>query len=90
MMLYFIFKELHTIKTCPKNGKPCMGQCGDNEEHEECYIKDFVDYSNLPLHLNLKDAEWYKVSKLQEIFEIFDKIKDTPYRIVAGNTGQGK
>jgi uncharacterized membrane protein len=43
-----------------------------------------------PIHLQLKGAQWFKVTEVDEIFEIFDKIGDVPYRLVAGNTGQGK
>jgi hypothetical protein len=42
------------------------------------------------IHLQLQGAEWFKVMKVEEIFDIFDKVGDVPYRIVAGNTGQGK
>lgn len=42
------------------------------------------------IHLQLKGSQWFKVTKLEEIFDIFDKIGDVPYRLVAGNTGQGK
>jgi hypothetical protein len=38
----------------------------------------------------LEGAQWFKVTKVEEIFEIFDKVGDVSYRIVAGNTGQGK
>ena len=43
-----------------------------------------------PIHLQLQGAQWFKVTKVEEIFEIFDKVGDVSYRIVAGNTGQGK
>jgi hypothetical protein len=43
-----------------------------------------------PIHLQLQGAQWLKVTKVDEIFEIFDKVGDVSYRIVAGNTGQGK
>jgi len=43
-----------------------------------------------PIHLQLQGAQWFKVTKVDEIFEIFDKVGDVSYRIVAGNTGQGK
>jgi hypothetical protein len=43
-----------------------------------------------PIHLRLQGAQWFKVAKVDEIFEIFDKVGDVSYRIVAGNTGQGK
>jgi len=43
-----------------------------------------------PVHLRLQGAQWFKVTKVEEIFEIFDNVGDVSYRIVAGNTGQGK
>jgi hypothetical protein len=42
------------------------------------------------IHLQLQGAQWFKVTKVNEIFEIFDKVGNVSYRIVAGNTGQGK
>ena len=43
-----------------------------------------------PIHLRLQGAQWFKVTNVDEIFEIFDKVGNVSYRIVAGNTGQGK
>jgi hypothetical protein len=43
-----------------------------------------------PIHLQLQGAQWFKVTKVDEIFDIFDKVGDVSCRIVAGNTGQGK
>jgi hypothetical protein len=43
-----------------------------------------------PIHLQLQGAQWFKVTKLEEIFDIFDKVGDVSYRLVDGNTGQGK
>ena len=43
-----------------------------------------------PIHLQLQGAQWFKVTKVDEIFEVFDKVGDVSYRIVAGNTGQGE
>jgi hypothetical protein len=50
---------------------------------------NFVNYDS-SIHLQLKGSQWFKVRKVEEIFEIFDKVGDVPYRLVAGNTGQGK
>lgn len=33
--------------------------------------------------------EWYKVSSLNEIFTIFNKIGNDKYMLVAGNTAHG-
>jgi hypothetical protein len=43
-----------------------------------------------PIYLQLQGAQWFKVTGVDDIFEIFDKVGDVSYRIVAGNTGQGK
>jgi hypothetical protein len=52
----------------------------------EIITRQFVS----PIHLQLQGAQWFKVTNVGEIFEIFDKVGDVSYRIVAGNTGQGK
>ena len=83
LILNFVnLKELHKVKICPRNGNICSGKCSDNE--------DVMKETNAPLHIQLGDVEWYKVTTLQDIFETFDKINDLPYRLVAGNTGQGE
>lgn len=35
------------------------------------------------------DKQWYKVTEVQAIFDIFDKIGTKSYMLVAGNTAHG-
>jgi hypothetical protein len=76
---------------CPKSGKRCSGDCSDHEVYMSCNGTEIIPGQGIsPIHLQLQGAEWFKVTKVEEIFEIFDKVGDVSYRIVAGNTGQGK
>jgi len=43
-----------------------------------------------PIHLKLENAQWFKVTRMNEIFEIFDKVGNVPYILVGGNTAHGK
>jgi hypothetical protein len=43
-----------------------------------------------PIHLKFRSAQWFKVTRMNEIFEIFGKIGDAPYVLVGGNTARGK
>jgi hypothetical protein len=42
------------------------------------------------MHLKLKNAQWFKVTRMNEIFEIFGKVGNAPYVLVGGNTARGK
>lgn len=35
------------------------------------------------------DKQWHKVTEVQAIFDILDKIGTKPYMLVAGNTAHG-
>jgi len=90
-IVLLLFQDVCKIKTCPKSGKRCTGNCNSHEDGMNCngseiILGQFVS----PIHLELQGAQWFKVAKVDEIFEIFDKVGDVSYRIVAGNTGQGK
>jgi hypothetical protein len=86
-----MFQEVYKIKICPKSGKTCSGNCSDNEGHVNYNGTEIICGQDiLPIHLQLKGAQWFKVTEVDEIFEIFDKVGEAPYRLVAGNTGQGK
>lgn len=62
-------------KTCPKTGSPCAGLCNK---------------SKAALNITFADErEWYKVSTVDEIFNILEKSGDKPYMLVAGNTAHG-
>ena len=86
-----LFQDVCKIKTCPKSGKRCYENCNGHENGMNCNGPEFIPGQFVsPIHLQLQGAQWFKVTKLEEIFEIFDKVGDVSYRIVAGNTGQGK
>lgn len=61
---------------CPKTGSKCGGLC-----HKAA--------SGTVKLLFKDDKQWYKVSEVQEIFDILDKIGNKPYMLVAGNTAHG-
>jgi hypothetical protein len=84
------FQDIHKIKICPKTEKPCPGNCNDNEVNLSYNGTDFTPKDDSSIYLQLKGSQWFKVRKVEEIYEIFDKVGDVPYRLVAGNTGQGK
>jgi hypothetical protein len=91
---------------CPKSGKKCSGSCSDDDYDdadasddggEEDFVHVNMDGAEIiqsskysPIHINLKDAQWIKVTKMNEIFETFDKIGYVPYVLVGGNTARGK
>ncbi|XP_069694441.1 xanthine dehydrogenase-like isoform X2 [Periplaneta americana] len=77
-------EDLYKIKICPKSGKTCSGKCDDEDD-----IEIIPREETSPVHVGLSGAHWYRVNKVSEIFDIFDEVGDVPYRLVAGNTGQG-
>jgi hypothetical protein len=90
-LVLLVFQDVYKIKMCPKSGKRCSGDCSDHEVYMRCNGTEIIPGQGIsPIHLQLQGAEWFKVTKVEEIFEIFDKVGDVSYRIVAGNTGQGK
>lgn len=61
---------------CPKTGSKCAGSC-----HKT---------ASGPVKLHFKDdKQWYKVTEVQAIFDILDKIGKKPYMLMAGNTAHG-
>ncbi|GFG40150.1 hypothetical protein Cfor_02488, partial [Coptotermes formosanus] len=82
-------EDVYKIKICPKSGKRCSGNCSAHEDYMTCNGAEIIPRKVVsPIHLQLQGAQWFKVTKVEEIFEIFDKVGDVSYRIVAGNTGQ--
>ena len=86
------------------SGKCSDSDDGDNDnenDSDDSFEEDFV-YVNTngaeiiqssmccPVHLNLESAQWFKVTRMNEIFEIFDKVGNAPYILVGGNTAHGK
>jgi xanthine dehydrogenase/oxidase len=60
-------------KICSKTGELCAGKCSKNS-----FKLTFED-----------DRKWFKVSSVEEIFKIFEKIGNDEYMLVAGNTAHG-
>lgn len=42
-----------------------------------------------PFVLKSDGKQWFKVTELEDIFDIFSTIGDAPYMLVAGNTAHG-
>lgn len=91
------------MKICTKSGKPCENlcklhiqngkyfKCKQESEEDENLEHHFAEVAlastkvSISLHRN---SSWYKVSSIEEIFEIFSMIEGT-YMLVGGNTAQG-
>ncbi|XP_021929641.1 indole-3-acetaldehyde oxidase-like [Zootermopsis nevadensis] len=97
-----ILSELHKMKSCPNSGMTCSWNSNDDygEDDGDDSNEDFVhvnvhgaEIEQSPklsrIHLNLKNAQWFKVTNTKEIFEIFDKVGNVPYVLVGGNTARG-
>lgn len=91
------------MKSCPNSGMTCSWNSNDDygEDDGDDSNEDFVhvnvhgaEIEQSPklsrIHLNLKNAQWFKVTNTKEIFEIFDKVGNVPYVLVGGNTARGK
>lgn len=62
-------------RVCQKTGELCLGKCQTWQRPLELSFPD--------------DVQWYKVTTVQQIFDVFDKIGTKPYMLVAGNTAHG-
>lgn len=72
-------EDLNGIKTCPKTGTACGGMC-----------TAMGKIAMQPVNLSFdEDREWHKVFSVKEIFNLFGKIGNKPYMLVAGNTAHG-
>lgn len=72
-------EDFDGTKTCPKSGTPCAGKCSA-----------IFSVAKRPINLSFgADGEWHKVYTIKEIFNLFGKIGDKPYMLVAGNTAHG-
>ncbi|KAG8310132.1 hypothetical protein J6590_069744 [Homalodisca vitripennis] len=90
------------LKVCPKSGIVCHGKCKDEQAKRgpyDCVEKTSKDDSDIEflevalaltsLRLELRGgSQWYKVSQVDEIFEIFGMVGGS-YMLVGGNTAQG-
>ena len=73
-------EDLGGVKTCPKTGTACAGKCSATEKV----------VLGQPLKLTFDvGRSWHKVFSINEIFDIFGKIDNKPYILVAGNTAHG-
>lgn len=70
------YPDIEDIKICEKTGKACAGTCKIPDDKR--ILITFEDKKN-----------WYKVYTIDEILELFQKMGDSVYRFVAGNTGKG-
>lgn len=82
---YLEIEDLDIQKICSRSGKPCYESCSG--ANGSCPSNQ-LDISG-PLCLKLEDCEWVKVSAIADIFEVFTRIKDKPYMLIAGNTAHG-
>lgn len=72
-------EDLSDKKNCPKTGLACGGKCGGGGK-----------VSKSPVHIAFDDdREWHKVFSVKEIAELFSKIGNKAYMLVAGNTAHG-
>lgn len=71
-------EDLNDIKICPKTGSSCTGSCSKLNIEKKVLQFEFPD-----------ERKWFKVFAIEEIFDIFGRIGDKPYMLVAGNTAHG-
>lgn len=70
------------FKICSKTGAKCSGSCHKKSAEPGC---------TLPVKLELQGTgKWYKARSLVDIFAALNEIGDAPYKLVAGNTAEGK
>lgn len=83
-------EELSAQSFCRKTGEACTKTCDDYSEDGFCLIdaEVFKEPSVLEL-IKEDDTKWYKVYKIQDILNIFDKEGMDSYMLVVGNTAQG-
>ncbi|KAL4224843.1 hypothetical protein ACF0H5_015539 [Mactra antiquata] len=65
------------IKLCNTTGKPCTGKCNKN------------DLPRRPVHMVLDEAQWFKPTSLQQLYDLLNQYKGKSVRLVFGNTGSG-
>lgn len=71
-------EDLGGVKTCPKTGVTCGGECSA------------VEISKRPVKIQFdEDRKWHKVFNLSELFDVLGAIGNSPYMLVAGNTAHG-
>lgn len=76
------------LKICSKTQKTCDNSC-KLDENEIC-ANSMLEIPDVSLTLQLQDTMWFRLKSIQEIYWVFEKVKEnTKYMILAGNTGQG-
>ncbi|KAF6205375.1 hypothetical protein GE061_019546 [Apolygus lucorum] len=85
---------------CTFKGDNCKGRCDKcpkiqrerTDSTEDLEEVDFVEVALAPENVKLSwngYSHWFRVKTVSEIFQVFDLIGPTSYRLVAGNTAQG-
>ncbi|KAJ8687934.1 hypothetical protein QAD02_023729 [Eretmocerus hayati] len=77
-------EETYDIKSCEDcTRKMCIGTCKSMEVIHKSSVAR-------PLELHLKSSQnFYKVMKVQDIFDLFSRYSQDTYQINGGNTGHG-
>nr|CAD7430764.1 unnamed protein product [Timema monikensis] len=77
-------EDLQKVRLCRVRDQACTRKCSlsENNHHLE-------EGCRIPVHILLVDAQWYRVSSVDEIFQVFTQIGEEPYQLVAGNTAHG-
>ncbi|XP_067011294.2 xanthine dehydrogenase/oxidase [Anabrus simplex] len=75
-----------TSSVCPATGKPCLDDVFGARTTAVQRLQ-----AGLPsLHLRFKQAQWFRVNTMAEIFKVLkDMGTDNSYMLVGGNTGHG-
>lgn len=89
---------MDAFKALAVTGERCTRRCapaGDLDDIEDlgglCGRAGGCEATALqPLVLRFADdSQWHRVTEVQQIFDIWDRIGGRPYQLVAGNTGHG-
>ncbi|XP_059045056.1 uncharacterized protein LOC131840881 [Achroia grisella] len=77
--------DIEDLKLC-KNKDKCDHSC----DKSWCYVNANDTDNNTIKRINLKDDRiWYRISQVQDIFDILDNEGQESYMLVNGNTGRG-
>ncbi|XP_008544021.1 uncharacterized protein LOC103568824 isoform X1 [Microplitis demolitor] len=81
-------EELYKLKTCPKSGEPCKGNCisisGSREETPDTPAK------LCEVHIMaMNNVQFHKVLSVEGLFNVFNNNPDATYVLNGGNTGHG-
>lgn len=68
--------DIEDLRVCHSDA-PCKEEC-----KQFCFKKEQICF-------DLGDSKWFKVYKIDEIFDIFDKNPKASYMLVSGNTAKG-